>query len=105
MILEMVRTLSCRGPGHQALADAGYPRLHLLVRVQSPELLFHFGRCLEPERHLLFGGDAGDVLLFLGDRIEDAAAVISHHGYDGNHESDEESAAGHGASREEEVLT
>jgi hypothetical protein len=66
-------------------------------------LLGHFGSRLEPERDLLLGSNARDVLLLLGDRIEDAASVVSQNRDDGYDERDEESAAGHEASQNEEV--
>jgi hypothetical protein len=44
------------------------------------------------------------VLLFLGDRVEDAAAVVSQNRKDCYDERDEESVAGHEASREGEVV-
>ena len=53
---------------------------------------------LQAERHFLLGGDVADVLLFLGDRVEDAAAEVAED-RDGRHdEGGEEPAARHGAS-------
>jgi hypothetical protein len=72
----MVGTLSRRAPGHQALSDFVDSCLQFGIGILAPELLRHLGRRLQSERYLLLRRDPRDVLLFLGDWIEDAAAEV-----------------------------
>ena len=96
MELEAVGSLSGGAPVHHPLPHPGDPRLGLLIGVEPAVLLLHLRRGLQAQRHLLLGGDAADVLLFLGDGIEDAAAEVAEQRDGSDDEGHPESAARHG---------